>query len=580
MYWKNAFINTLREDPAEAELISHKLMIRAGMIQKVAAGIYNYLPLGLRVLRKIEGIIREELGRCGAAELLMPAVIPAELWKESGRWNYYGPELLRFTDRKNNHFCFGPTHEEVVVDIARHAIRSYRDLPVCLYQIQDKFRDEIRPRFGLMRGREFIMKDAYSFHGDEASLDEMYWKMHEAYTNIFQRSGLAFRPVEADSGTIGGDVTHEFHVLADSGEDTIVYCDTCEYAANIEKAESRNQFTVSEVPADARQPEEVATPGKKNIEEVTDFLGVKPSETVKTLIYSVDDGEYFIAACIRGDRELNETKLRNLLGADSVTIPDDTLVRTATDAPIGFLGAYKLDRKGLREVIADHSVASMADCVVGANKEDYHIHHIYPARDLDVDRYADIGFACAGEGCPRCAAGTLQLRKGIEVGQIFKLGTKYSQPMGLTFLTEKGAPQPVIMGCYGIGIGRTAAAAVEQNNDKDGIIWPIEIAPYTIALVCLDMANPEVEHIASAIHDDCEKRGIEIIFDNRDERPGVKFKDVDLIGFPLRVVVGRKGIKDGVVEIKRRVESTAVKVPVDNTVAYLTDMIKTLHRER
>lgn len=576
MYWKNAFINTLREDPAEAELISHKLMIRAGMIQKVASGIYNYLPLGLRVLRKIENIIREEMARCGAAELLMPAVVPAELWQESGRWNYYGPELLRFTDRKNNNFCLGPTHEEVIVDIARHAVRSYRDLPLCLYQIQSKFRDEIRPRYGLMRGREFIMKDAYSFHADEESLDQMYWKMHEAYTNIFKRSGLAFRSVEADSGTIGGDVTHEFHVLAESGEDTIVYCDTCEYVANIEKAESLQTITEIDVPADAPLPEEVETPGKKSIEEVTSYLKVTPSQTVKMLIYAVNDGEYFVAACIRGDRELNEVKLRNLLKAGSVTIPEDTQLSAVTDAPVGFLGACKLERKGIREIISDHSVKTMADCVAGANKQDYHLRHIYPSRDLEIDRYADLSFAEDGEGCPRCKKGTLKLCKGIEVGQVFKLGIKYSEPMNMMFLTEKGTKQLVTMGCYGIGVGRTAAAAIEQNNDKDGIIWPAEIAPYTVAIICLDPANDEVVSVSAAIHDQLEKQGIDVILDDREERPGVKFKDVDLIGFPLRVVVGSKGLQNGVIEVKKRTESTTEKVPVDNAVSLIVDSVKSL----
>lgn len=582
MYWKNAFINTLREDPAEAEIVSHKLMIRASMIQKVASGIYNYLPLGLRVLRKIEKIIREEMEWCGAAELLMPAVIPAELWQESGRWNYYGPELLRFTDRKNNKFCFGPTHEEVIVDIARHAVRSYRDLPLCLYQIQDKFRDEVRPRYGLMRGREFIMKDAYSFHADEASLDEMYWKMHQAYTNIFTRSGLEFRSVEADSGTIGGDVTHEFHVMADSGEDTVVYCDTCNYAANIEKAGSRHNGDEAEstVPPDAPLPSEVKTSGKTSIEDVSSFLNVAPSDLVKMLIYTVNDGDDFVAVCIRGDLELNEAKLRNVLHADSVAIPDDALVASCIDVPMGFLSAYKLDKKGIREVVADFSVNGMVDCVCGANKADYHVRHIYPSRDLAVDRYADLRYAVSGDGCPRCDTGMLKLCKSIEVGQIFKLGIKYSEPMNMVFLNEQGKQQPPTMGCYGIGVGRTAAAAIEQNHDEDGISWPIEIAPYAVAIVCLDLPDAKVTACAQSLHDQCEKSGIDVILDDRDERAGVKFKDIDLIGFPVRVVVSSQGLTKGKIEIKKRIDTSSEEVPVDNAVSSIVDCVNSLFRKK
>ena len=580
MYWKNAFIYTFRKDPAEAEVASHKLMIRAGMIKKVASGIYNYLPLGLRVIRKIENIIREELNKCGAAELFMPMVVPAELWKESGRWNFYGPELLRFTDRKNNSFCLGPTHEEVVVDIVRHAIRSYRDLPVCLYQIQDKFRDEIRPRFGLMRGREFIMKDAYSFHADDDSLDEMYWKMYEAYSNIFKRSGLEFRSVEADSGAIGGDVTHEFHVLAESGEDTIVYCESCDYAANIEKAASKRQYNekADDIPKDALQPCEVETPDKKTIEEVASFLKVKPSDTIKMLVYDVNGGGYLVAVCIRGDRELNEAKLKNVLGAESVAIPDENKLASMINIPIGFLGAYDIDRRNIREIVADYSVSFMKDCVGGANKKDRHLLHVYPARDLTIDRYADLAYVKKKEKCARCNNGTLMLRKGIEVGQIFKLGTKYSKSMNLTFLNEAGEKIPVTMGCYGIGLGRTAAAAIEQNYDEDGIMWPIEIAPYKVAILCLDPSNSKVLERSVKLHDQLEEKGIDVILDDRDERPGVKFKDCDLIGFPLRVIIGTKGLQKGLVEVKKRIERDSVEVPADNAFTFIQDCVKILHK--
>lgn len=575
MYWKNAFINTLREEPADAELISHKLMIRASMIQKVASGIYSYLPLGLRVIRKIEDIIRREMDRCGVAEILMPTVVPSELWKESGRWQYYGSELLRFTDRKNNEFCLGPTHEEVVVDIARHAVRSYRDLPLSLYQIQGKFRDEVRPRYGLMRGREFIMKDAYSFHNDEACLDKMYWKMYEAYTNIFNSFGLKFRPVEADSGTIGGDVTHEFHVLADSGEDTIIYCDSCDYAANIEKAESRCETIIDEgAYVNVSDPEDVKTPGKCSIEEVSSFLEIKPFETVKMLIYSVNDGDYYAATCIRGDLELNDVKFKNALGADNVAIPDDTELVEQFDLPVGFLGPRGFINKNVKTILYDNSVRYMSNCVCGANKKDYHTIHILPSRDFNISSYVDLSFAAKGDGCPRCEKGVLNQCKGIEVGQVFKLGIKYSSKMKMTYLDENGDQQTPAMGCYGIGVGRTAAAAVEQNYDKNGIIWPGKIAPYEVAILCLDPMNSEAVDLTRKIHDELGKNGIDVLVDDRDERPGVKFKDADLIGFPVRVVIGARGLKESIVEVKLRTEQSAQKIPVDNSISCIMDLLK------
>lgn len=579
MDWKSAFIHTFREDPAEAELVSHRLMIRAGMIQKVASGIYDYLPLGLRVLRRIEGIIREEMNRCGAAELLMPAVIPAELWQESGRWDYYGPELLRFRDRKNNQFCLGPTHEEAIVDVARKAVRSYRDLPLCLYQIQSKFRDEVRPRYGLMRGREFIMKDAYSFHADEECLDRMYWRMHAAYRAIFKRCGLEFRSVEADSGTIGGDVTHEFHVLADSGEDTIACCDACGYAANTERATSLRNEEFADMPSDAPAPELVETPGRTSIEEVTEFLGIMPQQTVKMLVYrAMMEGEEgrLIGVCIRGDLELNEAKLRSVLGADLVEIPDEEKLKFDTGLPVGFLGAHDLDRSKLAEVLADQSVKAMADCVCGANKPDYHLRHVYPERDLRIDRYADIGFVSAGEICPGCRKGKLLLSRGIEVGQVFKLGRKYSKSMNMTVLTEQNTRQFVTMGCYGIGVGRTAAAAIEQNHDKDGIIWPAEIAPFAVAILCLDAGDAEVMGPARSIHDRIEEAGVDVVLDDRSERPGVKFKDADLIGFPVRVVVGSRGMSRGIVEVKTRSDGSMEEVAVESAADWVVEHVNSL----
>jgi prolyl-tRNA synthetase len=580
MIWKHAFIHTLREDPAEAETVSHKLMLRAGMIQKLAAGIYDYLPLGLRVISKIEVIIRQEMASCNAAELLLPMVVPAELWKESGRWDYYGPELLRLTDRKNNSFCLGPTHEEVIVDVVRKAVRSYRDLPLCLYQIQTKFRDEVRPRYGLMRGREFIMKDAYSFHADEKSLDEMYWTMYEAYKRIFTRCGLTFRPVEADSGNIGGSVTHEFHVLAQSGEDTIAFCDSCDYAANIEKARAARAARTKKpdgtrpVPPGAPVPAEVATPGKMSIEDVSSFLKILPRDTVKMLIYEVDGGAYSAGVCIRGDCAVNETKLRGVLNAKTVAIQPDDVVRKKLGLAVGYMGPYKLSCEGLREIIADDSIKAMGNCVCGANKEGYHVTGVYPSRDFTVSRYEDVGFVVEGDKCPKCDNGTLQMRKGIEVGQVFKLGRKYTEPMSLTFLTESDASSLMTMGCYGIGVGRTAAAAVEQNNDENGIIWPVPIAPYAVTVLCLDPSNADTLSVARKINDGLEAGGIDVLFDDRQERPGVKFIDADLIGCPFRITVGVRGLKEGMVEIKRRKEKKFEKLPLENCVEAIRTLIQ------
>jgi prolyl-tRNA synthetase len=573
MRFREAFIYTLREDPAEAELVSHKLMLRAGMIQKLASGIYNYLPLGLRVIRKIENIIREEMNAAKATELLMPSIIPAELWQESGRWNFYGPELLRIKDRKNNMFCFGPTHEEVVVDVARKAVRSYRDLPLCLYQIQTKFRDEVRPRFGLMRGREFIMKDAYSFHADEQSLDDMYWRMHKAYTEIFRRCGLVFRPVEADSGAIGGDVTQEFHVLADSGEDVIVFCDSCQYAANLEKAASGSANVQAAVPAGAMAMEEVATPDKTSIEEVCAFLGAPASSLVKMIVYSVNEGEYLTAVCIRGDLAINEAKLRGLLKADSVSVPEMSVLAAKSNLTVGYLGAFGIDRNLVRTIIADNSVLQMSDCICGANKSGFHMKHVYPSRDLTIDTYSDVGFVAEGDKCPKCGNGTLKLRRGIEVGQVFKLGKKYSKPMNMTFLNEKGASETVTMGCYGIGVGRTAAAAIEQNHDANGMIWPVSIAPFSVVLISLDTGNAEVDALCLRMQNELQARGADVLIDDRDERPGVKFKDADLIGIPVRMVMGGKKMQPGTVEIKSRSGGKIEIVATENAVARVCEII-------
>jgi prolyl-tRNA synthetase len=424
-----------------------------------------------------------------------------------------------------------------------------------------------------MRGREFIMKDAYSFHADDESLDTMYWTMHNAYTNIFNRCGLNFRPVEADSGNIGGSITHEFHVLADSGEDTIAFCDTCNYAANVEKATSRETASAAQIPVDALSLAEVATPDKKSIEDVAAFLNVPPEKTIKMLIYQADGENTYIAVCIRGDLTVNEIKLRTILGAHTITVPDEAAVIKTTGLPVGYFGACNLVHPLIREVIADTSVLTMTDSVCGANKEGFHLTHVYPQRDMTVTRYADVHFVAEGDGCPHCN-GTLKLRKGIEVGQVFKLGRKYAKPMNLTFLTDSNAEQEMTMGCYGIGVGRTAAAAVEQNYDNDGIIWPLPIAPYTVALLCLDTTDNDCRTAAQGIHDELEAKGIDVLFDDRAERPGIKFKDADLIGCPIRVTVGVRGLKEGIVELKQRNSKEVHKISKETVISAIMDIIR------
>ena len=544
MRYSQYLLNTLKETPADAEVVSHQLMMRAGMIRKLAAGIYNYLPLGLRSIRKVEQIVREEMNRAGAIELLMPMVVPAELWQESTRWEQYGKELLRFKDRKESDFCLGPTHEEVITDIVRREVRSYRQLPLNLYQIQSKFRDEIRPRFGLMRGREFIMKDAYSFDVDEAGADVAYDKMYQAYRRIFERCGLRFRAVEADTGNIGGSSSHEFMVLADSGEDAIVSCDSCEYAANVEKAELRDAGGAVSPPTQALT--KVATPGQRTIEEVAAFLKVEPARLIKTLILRTDSGET-VTVLLRGDRELNDIKLCRLLGCNEAELADEETVRRVTGAPSGFAGPVGL--KG--RILADFEVRTMADAVTGANEVDAHYTGVTCGRDFVVEIFADLREAVAGDPCPRCA-GKLEVWRGIEVGHVFKLGTKYSQALGATFLDAQGQEQVIFMGCYGIGVGRTVAAAIEQNNDENGIIFPMPIAPFQVIVTMVNPNDQEVRQAAEALYARLLELGIEVLLDDRDERPGSKFKDADLLGIPLRVTVGARGLKDGALEVQER----------------------------
>jgi prolyl-tRNA synthetase len=483
MRYSQYFIPTLKETPADAEVISHQLMLRAGMIRKVAAGIYNYLPLGLRSIRKVEQIIREEMNRAGAIELLMPSVTPAELWQESGRWEFYGKELLRFKDRKEGEFCLGPTHEEVITDIVRREIRSYRQLPINLYQIQTKFRDEIRPRFGLMRGREFIMKDAYSFDVDSDAADTSYEKMYQAYRRIFDRCGLNFRAVEADTGSIGGSSSHEFMVLADSGEDAILSCNSCDYAANVEKAESR----VYPVAGDDLFPKEaVATPDRKTIEEVAAFLGLQQDQTVKALVV-VADGDP-VMALVRGDHELNELKLKNYLGASDLEMASDDVYVKASGGPVGFAGPAGVTVR----VIADQVIQGMRNFVIGGNSRDLHFKNANHGRDFDVNAFADIRTVVAGDACPRCSSGIMEVWRGIEVGHVFKLGTKYSEKLKATYLDADGREQIIFMGCYGIGVGRTVAACIEQNHDANGIIFPLPIAPFHCVVSALSIKEEPV----------------------------------------------------------------------------------------
>jgi prolyl-tRNA synthetase len=544
MRWTRYFVNTLREDPADADVISQKLMMRAGMIRKVAAGIYTYLPLGLRSIHKLEQIVRDEMNRAGSVELSMPAIQPAELWMESGRWQKYGKELLRIKDRHDRDFVFGPTHEEVITDSVRDAINSYRQLPVNLYQIQTKFRDEVRPRFGLMRGREFIMKDAYSFHASRESLDETYEAMRTAYSAVFHRCSLDHVPVEADTGNIGGSASHEFMVLAQSGEDAVVSCPNCRYGANVEKATSK--FFDDEVEPPAGEAiAELHTPGTKTIDDVGVFLKLPTSKLVKTLVFDTDLGPAMVL--VRGDREGNEVKIKNHLGAQFLEMIGESNFEAATGGPVGYCGPVGTKCK---RVLADHSLKGRGSWIVGGNKRDTHLGNAVPGRDFPEPEYGDFTTAVKGDPCVRCGT-PLELYRGIEVGHVFKLGTKYSESMHCDFLDESGERKPMIMGCYGLGIGRTVAAAVEQSHDADGIIWPVPIAPFEVVVTSLGK-DEAVAKTANEIYEQLLAAGIDVLFDDRDERPGVKFKDADLIGFPLRIAVGAKSLANGQIEWSAR----------------------------
>lgn len=573
MRQQHLLIPTLREAPTEAEVMSHQLLVRAGLIRQVAAGIYTYLPLGLRVLHKVAQIIRQEMDAAGAQEILMPALQPAELWHSSGRYGDYGPELMRLQDRHQREFALGPTHEEVVTVLAADEISSYRKLPVILYQIQTKFRDERRPRFGLMRGREFMMKDAYSFDADWESLNESYWRMYKAYTHIFERLGLNFRAVEADAGTIGGEgETHEFMALAKIGEDTIVSCSSCDYAANLEKATASSQqaerpeglgesiHVASDEPASnptANQVEAIArmhTPGIKSIAELTAFTGVAPQLIIKTLIYKAD--QQYIAVLIRGDHEVNELKLKSVLNCHELELAEHTQLNATTGIPIGFAGPVGLNLP----LLVDHEVALLSQAIAGANTVDYHYVHVVPGRDFALDRVHDLRNVHEGDRCPHCGE-ALEFDKGIEIGHVFKLGTKYSEQLGARYLDTTGKEQPFIMGCYGIGVSRILSAVVEQSHDEHGIIWPVSIAPFQVHIIPVSSADHAQQELAAELYQQLQQQGLEVLLDDRDERPGVKFKDADLIGVPVRIIVGKR-VGEGMVEIKGRTQAEAAHVEV------------------
>jgi prolyl-tRNA synthetase len=541
-------LTTLKEVPAEAEIVSHKLMLRAGLIRRLASGLFTWMPLGLRVLRKVESVVREEMDRAGALELLMPAVQPSELWEESGRWDKYGPLLLRMRDRHEREFCFGPTHEEVITDIARRELRSYKQLPVNYYQIQTKFRDEIRPRFGVMRSREFIMKDAYSFDIDQDGLQESYERMHAAYTAIFERLGLKFRVVDADSGEIGGSRSQEFHVLADSGEDAIAYCDEDHYASNIETAATFRPD--GERPAPAQEMEKFPTPGVRTIAQLCEMLGITPQQTIKTLIVEGTDGP--VALVLRGDHELNAVKAQKLAGvAAPLTMADNGIIRKATGAEPGSLGPVGMELP----IYFDHAVANLADFVCGANEDGFHFKGVNYDRDLSDPQTVDLRNVVAGDPTPG-GKSTLSIARGIEVGHIFQLGTKYSEAMKATVQAPDGTNQLMEMGCYGIGITRIVGAAIEQNHDENGIIWPGPLAPFDVVLVPINMhRSDEVRDAAEALYAELTEAGLDVLLDDRDARPGVKFADAELIGIPHRIVIGERGLAKGELEYRHRRDS-------------------------
>ncbi len=566
------FIRTLKEAPADAEIVSHKLMMRAGLIRKLGAGIYNYMPMGLKVIRKVEGIIREEMDRAGAVELLMPVVQPAELWQETGRWDKMGPELLRIKDRHDRDFLIQPTSEEVVTDIARHEIKSYKQLPVNFYQIQTKFRDERRPRFGIMRGREFSMKDAYSFDRDVEGMKVSYAKMFDAYTRIFQRLGLNFRAVNADNGAIGGTGSQEFHVIADTGEDAIAYCPSSDYAANIETAEALSLIASRGAATQAMAL--TPTPGQVKCEEVAQFLKCSIEKTVKSIVLAVDqeEGANLFLLLIRGDHELNEIKASKVPGLTDFRFATEAEIIEYFGTPPGYLGPVKTNKP--LTIVADRTVANMSDFICGANQEGHHLTGVNWGRDLPEPIIADLRNVIAGDASPD-GKGVLEICRGIEVGHVFQLGTRYSESMNAVYLDEKGQSQPMVMGCYGIGVTRLLGAAIEQRFDDRGIMWPVSIAPFQVVLCPMGYDRSDmVREAADKLYQDLISAGIEVILDDRGERPGAMFADWELIGVPYRVVIGERGLKEGQLEFQARTDAEASVIPVGDVAKKVTDLVK------
>jgi prolyl-tRNA synthetase len=558
-------IPTLREVPSDAEVKSHQLLLRAGFIRQNASGVYTYMPLGRKVLQKVEGIIREEMNNAGAAELFMPALQQAELWQESGRWYSYGPELMRLRDRHDREFALGATHEEVITSLVRDEVKSYKRLPLTLYQIQTKFRDEKRPRFGLLRGREFIMKDAYSFHATQESLDEVYARLFQAYSNVFKRCGLNFRAVIADSGAMGGKDTHEFMVLSEIGEDTIAYSDTSEFAANIEMAPVTAVYERSG--EEAKKLEKVHTENKKTIEEVSNYLQVSDQDCIKSLLFKVDDRHVLVL--VRGDHEVNDIKLKNYFEASVVELADANTTKEVLGCSVGSLGPVGVENV---EVVADNAVEAIVNGVCGANEEDYHYKNVNPNRDFKVSAYADFRFIKEGDPSPD-GQGTIVFAKGIEVGHVFKLGTRYSEAMNAVFLDENGRTQPMIMGCYGIGVSRTMAAVAEQFNDEKGLVWPSNISPFDVHLIAVNMKDGDQSALAEELYSHLKASGLDVLFDDRQERPGVKFADSDLLGLPVRITVGKKA-SEGIVEIKVRRNGEMQEVHKDELAETLRSILQ------
>ena len=569
MHFSKLFIPTLKESPADAEVISHKLMVRAGMIRQLASGIYSILPLGLRVLRKVEQIIREEMNQIGGQEVFLPSIQPAELWVESKRWDFYGKELLRIKDRHGREFCYGPTHEEVITDIVRREIKSYRQLPILLYQIQTKFRDEVRPRFGIMRGREFMMKDAYSFHADEKDTQHTYHQMAKAYTKIFDRCGLKFKQVQADSGTIGGSFSHEFAVLADSGEDEIGFCEACDFASNLEMAESKPP-SPSAPPSTPQDLKEVETPGKKSVKEVAGFLNLPAQQIVKTILLENENG--LVTGLVRGDHEINLVKMKNLIGCEWLQPAGEKAFSKHPELHRGYIGPVGLDLP----VYADHEISVLHDFVTGANKPSTHFTGVQVQRDLKIEKFGDIRTVQAKDPCPRCEDGKYQVKRGIEVGHIFILGTKYSSAMKAVFLDQHGKENALVMGCYGIGVGRTPAAAIEQNNDERGIIWPRNLAPFQVIIIPVNYSNSDLKNACDTLYNRLQETGIETLLDDRSDRLGGKLKDADLMGIPLQIIIGPKSLSAGQVEIKIRKTNESSLHPYPQVIEDIPSILKDL----